>query len=120
MFRKKQKSKRNLLTMVPLLESRVTLEMDSSSDLGFLIIQRTNFIERLTIRFLKQRAFRKIKLDKFGRFAIEQMAYRKNVQAISEAMIEHFGEEAEPALPRLVKFFEILEVHEWIIWEEEK
>lgn len=118
MFRKK--AKRNLLTMVPLLESRVTLEYESSLDIGFLIIQRTNFVERLTIRFLKQRAFRKIKLDKFGRFAVEQMEDRKTVQEISEAMIEHFGEEAEPALPRLVKFLEILEVHEWIIWEEEK
>ncbi|MGE7601701.1 PqqD family protein [Peribacillus sp. NPDC097675] len=117
MFRK-QKSKRNLLTMVPLLESRVTFECDSSSDTGLLIIQRTNFVERLTIRFFKQRAFRKIKLDKFGRFAIEQMDHRKNVHEISEAMIEHFGEEAEPSLPRLVKFLEILEVHEWITWEE--
>ena len=119
MFRK-QKSKRNLLTMVPLLESRVTLEYESSLDIGFLIIQRTNFVERLTIRFLKQRAFRKIKLDKFGTFAVQQMEDRKTVQEISEAMIEHFGEEAEPALPRLVKFLEILEVHEWIIWEEGK
>ena len=119
MFRK-QRSKRNLLTMVPLLESRVTLEYESSLDIGFLIIQRTNFVERLTIRFLKQRAFRKIKLDKFGRFSVKQMKDRKTVQEISEAMIEHFGEEAEPALPRLVKFLEILEVHEWIIWEEEK
>lgn len=119
MFRKR-KSKRNLLTMVPLLESRVTLEYESSLDIGFLIIQRTNFVERLTIRFLKQRAFRKIKLDKFGRFAVEQMEYHKTVHEISEAMIEHFGEEAEPALPRLVKFLEILEVHEWIIWGEGK
>lgn len=119
MFRK-QKSKRNLLTMVPLLESRVTLECEPSLDIGFLIIQRNNFVERLTIRFLNQRAYRKIKLDKFGRFAVEQMEDRKTVQEISEAMIEHFGEEAEPALPRLVKFLEILEVHEWIIWEEGK
>ena len=119
MFRK-QKSKRNLLTMVPLLESRVTLECESSLDIGFLIIQRNNFVERLTIRFLKQLAFRKIKLDKFGTFAVQQMEDRKTVQEISEAMIEHFGEEAEPALPRLVKFLEILEVHEWIIWEEGK
>lgn len=119
MFRKR-KLKRNLLTMVPLLESRVTVENDPSSETGFLIIQRTNFVERLTIRFLKQRAFRRIKLDKFGKFAVEQMKYHKDVHEISEAMIEHFGEEAEPALPRLVKFLEILEVHEWIIWEEEK
>lgn len=106
--------------MVPLLESRVTLEYDSSSDSGLLIIQRTNFVERLTIRFLKQRAFRKIKLDKFGKFAVEQMDHHKTVHEISEAMIEHFGEEAEPALPRLVKFLEILEVHEWIVWEDGK
>ena len=85
-----------------------------------MIVQRTNFVERLTIRFLKQPAFRRIKLDKFGKFVIEQMKYHKDVHKISEEMIEHFGEEAEPALPRLVKFLEILEVHEWIIWEDEK
>ncbi|MFD6439830.1 hypothetical protein ACFWDG_08450, partial [Peribacillus sp. NPDC060186] len=94
MLRKRQSKKRNLLTMVPLLERRVTLEHDSS-EATFLVIQRTNFVERITIRFFKQPSVRRIKLDKFGAFAIQQMEYQRNVNQISEAMSEHFGEEAE-------------------------
>ncbi len=105
--------------MVPLLERRVTLEQ-GSADTTFLVIQRTNFVERMTIRYLKQPSVRKIKLDKFGAFAIKKMESKCNVNQISEAMSEHFGEEAEPSLPRLMKFLEILEVHEWIVWDEEK
>ncbi|WP_285766720.1 PqqD family protein [Peribacillus sp. SI8-4] len=119
MLRKRQSKKRNLLTMVPLLERRVTLEQ-GSADTTFLVIQRTNFVERMTIRYLKQPSVRKIKLDKFGAFAIKKMESKCNVNQISEAMSEHFGEEAEPSLPRLMKFLEILEVHEWIVWDEEK
>lgn len=105
--------------MVPLLERRVTM-VQESSEATFLVIQRTNFVERMTIRFLKQPSFRKIKLDKFGAYAIKQMEFQRNVNQISEAMSEHFGEEAEPALPRLMKFLEILEVHDWIIWDDEE
>ncbi|MFU2015162.1 PqqD family protein [Peribacillus butanolivorans] len=119
MLRKRKPQKRNLLTMVPHLERRVTLEHDSS-EANFLIIQRTNFVERITIRFFKQPSVRRIKLDKFGAFAIQQMEFQRNVNQISEAMSEHFGEEAEPALPRLMKFLEILEVHEWIIWDADE
>ena len=38
--------------MVPLLEKRVTMEQESL-EATFLVIQRTNFVERITIRFLK-------------------------------------------------------------------
>ncbi|MFJ9385112.1 PqqD family protein [Peribacillus sp. NPDC101481] len=119
MLRKSQSKKRNLLTMVPLLEKRVTM-VQESSEATFLVIQRTNFVERITIRFFKQPSVRKIKLDKFGAYAIKQMEFQRNVNQISEAMSEHFGEEAEPALPRLMKFLEILEVHDWIIWNDEE
>ncbi|MGG3479131.1 PqqD family protein [Peribacillus frigoritolerans] len=119
MLRKRQSNKRNLLTMVPLLERRVTM-VQESSEATFLVIQRTNFVERMTIRFLKQPSVRKIKLDKFGAYAIKQMEFQRNVNQISEAMSEHFGEDAEPALPRLMKFLEILEVHDWIIWDDEE
>lgn len=105
--------------MVPLLEKRVTM-VQESSEATFLVIQRTNFVERITIRFFKQPSVRKIKLDKFGTYAIKQMEFQSNVNQISEAMSEHFGEEAEPVLPRLMKFLEILEVHDWIIWDDQE
>lgn len=115
MFKKRRKEEKNLLNMVPLLEKRVTLTKESNG--AFLIIQRTNIVERFTIRFFRQPAVRRIKLDKFGLFVIEQLDDHKNVQQIAEEMSEHFGEEADPALPRLVKFLQVLEVYDWIIWE---
>ncbi|MFJ8247659.1 PqqD family protein [Peribacillus asahii] len=118
MFHKRQSEKRNLLTMVPLLKESVSLERDNVKG-SYLIIQRTNTLERFSIRFFKQPAVRRIKLDQFGVFVIQQIEQRKNVHDISEAMIAHFGEAAEPALPRLAKFLEILEVQNWITWESQ-
>lgn len=118
MFHKRQAEKRNLLTMVPLLEERVHLEQDNSEG-SYLIIQRTNAVERFSIRFLKQPSVRRIKLDPFGTFVIHQIEQHKNVEDISEAMIAQFGEEADPALPRLVKFLEILEAQNWIKWKSQ-
>ncbi|OIK12880.1 PqqD family protein [Bacillus sp. MUM 13] len=118
MSNKRHSKKKNLLTMVPLLEDRVRLESDAAD--SFLVISRTNLIERFSIKFLKQPGFRRIKLDKFGAFAIGQMQHHKNVEQISNDMLLHFGEEADPSLPRLVKFLEILEAHDWLKWENEK
>lgn len=115
----RKRQSRNLLTMVPRLEKHVSVEKDPSGE-WYLIIQRNNIVERMTIRFLKQPKVRRIKLDKFGAFAIQQMEEKKNVQEISDLMLEHFGEEAEPSLPRLKKFLDILESYDWIEWEPEE
>ncbi|MUG89185.1 hypothetical protein GNP92_22965 [Paenibacillus timonensis] len=41
------------------------------------------------------------------------------VGEIAEVVLAKFGESAEPFMPRLSKFIEILEVNDWLIWVED-
>jgi hypothetical protein len=116
MFKRRNKEQ-NLLTMVPVLESKVHYYEEKGKN-GYLTIDRTSFLERLSINYLKQPSVRKIQLDKFGSFTVKQFEANKTVDVITKEMQEQFGEEAEPALPRLLKFLQIMEAHEWIKWEE--
>jgi hypothetical protein len=116
-MRKWRKKEQNLLTIVPVLESKVHYHEEKGKN-GFLTIERTSFLERLSIKYLKQPSVRKIQLDKFGSFTVKQFQSSKTVDVITKDMQEQFGVEAEPALPRLLKFLQTLEAHEWIKWEE--
>lgn len=106
-----------MLTLIPVLEDRVTYKKQSSE--AFLFIQRDNWVERFSIRFLKQPATRKIKLDRFGSFVVSQIDGQKNVEEIATLIEKELGEEAQPYIPRLTKFFQILDSQEWIKWNEE-
>ncbi len=97
--------------LVPLFPNHVRYEDHC------LIVQRINLIERLSIRFLKQPDKRKIKLDKFGAFVAERLTGQKSVEEIVSELQSAFGEEAEPTVPRLAKFLEILEANEWLKWK---
>lgn len=104
--------------MVPLLKEHVAFEEKKEDSPAYLIVERTSWAERMSVKFLKQPSVRRIKLDENGEFVIRQMITRKTVSDIAGEIKAHFGEEAEPVLPRLVKFLEILEAQEWIFWKE--
>jgi hypothetical protein len=114
---KRVNEEQNLLEMVPVLDTKVHYHEEKGKS-GCLVIDRTSFLERLSIKYLKQPSVRKIHLDKFGSFTVKQFEEYKTVDVITKEMQQQFGEEAEPALPRLLKFLQTLEAHEWIKWEE--
>ncbi|KZZ85382.1 PqqD family peptide modification chaperone [Bacillus sp. SJS] len=116
MFNKKKE--RNLLELVPLLANHVELQMKDGGK-GVLIVQRANWAERFSIRFLKQPSFRTIQMDEYGTYALSQMKNDATVADLANAMSAHFGEDAEPVLPRLTKFIQILESQEWLVWKDE-
>lgn len=119
LFNSRKKTKKNLLTMVPELKAGIYTEMRKNEQV-YLMIPRTNPIERFSIRFLKQPPFYPVKLDALGSFVVNQMNGQKKVEEIAESIEAEFGESASPVVPRLVKFIEMLEMHEWIDWREEK
>ncbi|MCK6258155.1 PqqD family protein [Fictibacillus sp. KIGAM418] len=85
----------------------------------YLMIPRTNPLERLSIRFFKQPSFLPVKLDALGAFVAAQIDGTKKIEDIAAGLERAFGEEAAPVVPRLAKFIEMLEMNEWIIWREE-
>lgn len=109
---RRKKQPENLLQLRPVLKEG--LRHSRIDQVNYLIIPRTNFLERLSIRYFKQPAERKIHLDENGSFVVKLLDGEHTVAIIAEKIKAHFGEEAEPVLERLVKFLQILEVQEWI------
>jgi hypothetical protein len=119
MFRRK--AKENLLELAPVLKPAYTLEpLAGEKDLLQVVIPRTNLLERFSIRFLKQPTHIRVRLDRLGSFVIVLCDGTHTVEEIGEKVAKHFGAEAEPVLPRLVKFLEIVEANGWIDWKRER
>lgn len=109
---RRKKQPENLLQLRPVLKDG--LKVSHIDDHDYLIIPRVNFLERLSVRYFKQPSERKIRLDENGSFVIKHLDGKHSVAMIADEIEDHFGEEAEPILERLVKFLQILENHEWI------
>lgn len=107
---------KNLLEMRPVLKP--ALSLNSIQDAGCLevVIPRTSWIEKISIRFLRQPTHIRVRLDELGSFAISCCDGNHTVSQIERKMVERFGAKAEPALPRLVKFLEMVEANGWIDW----
>lgn len=116
MFKKKRSV--NLLELIPVLNSHLKLEQDEDQETVIVVIPRTGWIERLSIRFLKQPPVNKIKLDHIGSFVIRLCDGKYTVDEIRQKVELEFGEKAEPSLPRLAKFLEIIEMNGWMNWKE--
>ncbi|SDZ37009.1 PqqD family protein [Thermoactinomyces sp. DSM 45892] len=115
LHRMKKTSTLNLLEMKPCLRSHFQIEKnEENQNLCKVLLPRLSWIERFSIRFLKQPLVIKVQLDSLGSFVIQRCEGVRTVQQISDDLLNHFGEEAEPILPRLAKFLEMVEVNGWI------
>lgn len=112
------RKRHNLLAMSPVLTA--TVRLDRSEDASILLVERKSWLERLSVRFLKQPACFRIRLDDLGTQVLSQCTGKQTVQEIADELGTRFGEAAEPVLPRLVMFLQIVEEHGWIRWEKEK
>lgn len=107
--------KPNLLEMCPILQKGLRLEeTEEDASLVTLVVPRNSWLERLSIRFLKQPAERRIQLDALGSFVMRQCNGQKQVDEIGQLVEAEFGEQAQPTLPRLVKFLQTVEAMGWI------
>lgn len=107
--------RQNLLEMCPVLREGLRLEeTNGDATLVTLFVPRTSWLERLSIRFLKQPSERHIHLDALGSFVMRQCDGQKPVNEISQLIEAKFGEQAQPTLPRLVKFLQTIEAMGWI------
>ncbi|MDN4595469.1 PqqD family protein [Polycladomyces subterraneus] len=116
-FRRKR-SKLNLLEMIPQLKSHLRLEWEEGAAEAALILPRTSWLERMSVKYLKQPSAIRVQLDALGSFVLSYCNGQHTVQQIADKVQERFGEEAEPLLPRLIKFMQIVEANGWIVWQE--
>ena len=69
-------------------------------------------------RVFKRPSVSYIKLDELGSFVWQELESSHDVQVIAEAVHGHFGEKAEPLLPRLGQFLNLLERYGFIVREK--
>lgn len=112
------RKKQNLLSMTPRLRETVHLEATDHPDTLTLVVPRTGWLERLSVRYLNQPAAIRVALDPLGSFVLARCDGRYTVAEIAAALRERFGDEAEPLLPRLATFLEIVEANGWLTWTE--
>lgn len=116
-FKKKSREQegQNLLQMVPVLKEGLSLQQ--SNDEMTVFISRQSWIERQAVRFLKQPAVIQVKLDSLGAAVISRCDGNHTISDIAEALHAQFDEAAEPLIPRLAKFVELMEANHWIDWK---
>ncbi len=107
----------NMLEMSPCL--RETVVLNTSGSTPAVHVSRTGWLERLSIRFLHQPAIIRVELDSLGNHVLQHCDGNYTVQEIADLLLERFGREAEPLIPRLVRFLQIVEVNGWIQWKHQ-
>ncbi len=112
MFHKKRN---NMLVMKPILKEHYRLEPSPDEDTQLiLVVPRTGWLERLSIRWLGQPEAIRVQLDELGSFVLSRCDGTRTVQELADALEQAFGQKAEPVLPRLVQFLKILDANGWI------
>lgn len=102
-----KKKKENFLDFIPIYNPKNTWDEDKKG------IVTVHVINNGFYNWIAQRVFNKpkvshIKLDEYGSFIWRQMDGLKTVFEISKLVKSEFGDQAEPLMDRLVKYFQIL------------
>ncbi|HET7616547.1 MAG TPA: PqqD family protein [Bacillales bacterium] len=119
MFKNKKRDRKNLLNMAPVLKERYKLKAsETDRSISRLVVPRDGWMERLSVRWFKQPESIKVRLDPLGSFVLSRCDGSQTVDELAVEMQTAFGEDAEPTLPRLVKFLQIVDRNGWIRWKE--
>ncbi|WP_163652446.1 PqqD family peptide modification chaperone [Listeria sp. PSOL-1] len=110
------RKKANLLDQIPTLKAHLKLTTEEGQ--AFLLVPRKNPIEKFAIRFMKQRATRTIKLDEEGALILNSLDGVKKVTDLEQVFNEHFGNEDDMSLARLVRFLQIVDSYGWLEWKK--
>jgi hypothetical protein len=110
-----KKKRKNMLVMKPILREGYRLEPSPGEEKRLtLVVPRTGWLERLSVRWLGQPEAIRVRLDELGSFVLSRCDGTHTVQDLADALEQAFGSEAEPVLPRLVQFLKILDANGWI------
>ena len=83
-----------------------------------LAMEHRGFFAAIAHKVFKRPSTSYIKLDELGSFVWQELESSHDVKTVSEAVHSHFGEKAEPLLPRLGQFFNLLERYGFITREK--
>ena len=101
------KEKKNYMDYVPCCNPCYTWDADQEGIVTVHVLNQ-GFYNRLAQKLLGKPPVSHIRLDGYGSFVWKQMNGMRTVYEIAGLVKERFGQEAEPVIDRLVKYFQIL------------
>lgn len=114
-----RKTKKNFMDFIPVCSPANTWD---TSKKGIVTVHMENkgFYNWIAQKVFKRPRVSHITLDKYGSYVWQQMDGVRNVHEISKLVSTQFGEDAEPLVPRLVKYIQILYDNKFIGYVKQK
>lgn len=114
----KDKKQENYLDYIPMKNPNYNWREDEK---GRVIVEvvRKGFYDKIAQKFFKVPSKSDIELDEYGSFVWKYIDGTNTIFNISNEVHNQFGEKAEPLLNRLVKYFQILKDHKFILYSKE-
>lgn len=107
------KTKKNFMDYIPVCNPLYTWDADKKG-IVTVHVENRGFYNWIAQKVFKRPRTSHIALDKYGSYVWRQMDGKRNVHEISKLVAAQFGEEAEPLIPRLVKYIQILYQNKFI------
>lgn len=104
---------------IPVCNPQYTWDADKKGIVTVHVVNK-GFYNWIAQKVFKRPKTSHISLDKYGSFVWRQMDGVRNVHEISKLVSKQFGEEAEPLLPRLVQYIQILYQNKFIGYVKQK
>lgn len=113
------KTKKNFMDFIPVCNPIYTWDADKKG-IVTVHVENRGFYNWIAQKVFKRPRTSHISLDKYGSYVWLQMDGKRNVHDISKLVSAQFGEEAEPLIPRLVKYIQILYQNKFIGYVKQK
>jgi hypothetical protein len=123
MKKKKRLSKEEALalykTYIPQVSEKI-MKWDVNQEDGSvtLFIENKGVMNTIMQKIAHKPRISQVHLDETGSFVWRLMDGQTDVETIAKKVEEHFGEKAHPLYDRLLKFFEIVESYNFILWKK--
>lgn len=101
------------MDFIPVCNPAYTWDADKKGTVTVHMVNK-GFYNWIAQKFFKRPRVSHISLDEYGSYVWQQMDGRRNVYEISKLVSSQFGEKAEPVVPRLVKYIQILYQNKFI------
>ena len=113
---KKNKLSENYLEKIPFKKEGLEWRIEEDNKVVILMENKGVFNHIAQVLF-KKPAVTQIHLDDIGSFVWPLIDGEKNIIQLGVLLDERFGKSAKPLYERLAKFFQILELHKFIVFK---
>ncbi len=113
------KTKKNFMDFIPVCPPQYPWDADKKGIVTVHVVNK-GFYNWLAQKVFKRPRISHISLDRYGSYVWQQMDGARDVHEISKLVSAQFGEEAEPLVPRLVKYIQILYQNKFIGYVKKK